>query len=102
MTRKAFLFGIRPGMEEEYDRRHREVWPELIQLQKEIGFRNYSIYRYRCTLFAYMEFEGDFETQFRKFHSHPSQAKWREYMSDIIIRDENMGFQFMDEVYHLD
>jgi L-rhamnose mutarotase len=102
MSRSAFILKIRPGSEEEYRRRHTAVWPELIEALKENGVGNYSIFIQACTLFAYMEIEGDATIQFANLHKHPASIRWREYMSDIIIRDDdNMGFQFLEEVFHL-
>lgn len=102
MVRRAFSLTIRQDMEEEYDRRHREVWPELLQLIKQCGFRNYSIYRSGRILFGYMEAEDDFESAFSRMHAHPVQQKWRDYMSDVLVRDGNHGFTFLNEVFHLD
>ncbi|TBL78612.1 L-rhamnose mutarotase [Paenibacillus thalictri] len=100
--RCAFSLAIIPGREEEYDRRHQEVWPELLQLLKESGFRNYSIFRRGSVLFAYMESEQQPLQAFVRMQEHPVQIKWRDYMSDVLVRDENMGFTFMDEVFHLE
>ncbi|WP_418133761.1 L-rhamnose mutarotase, partial [Adlercreutzia sp.] len=32
-----------PGMEEEYERRHNELWPEMIDMIHAHGGRNYTI-----------------------------------------------------------
>jgi L-rhamnose mutarotase len=102
MSRHAFFLTIRPGMEEEYERRHREVWPELLAILKENGFRNYSIFRIERSLFGYMENDGDIEKAFQRLHAHPIQWKWRDYMSDVLVRNEMMGFTILCEVFHLD
>ena len=45
MERLCFTFEIRPGTEDEYKKRHDEIWPELVDAIKEAGFANYSLFR---------------------------------------------------------
>ena len=49
----AWILEIRPGYEEEYKKRHDEIWPEMVQMLKEAGLRNYNIFRYGIKLFGY-------------------------------------------------
>ncbi|QJD84987.1 L-rhamnose mutarotase [Cohnella herbarum] len=102
MTGRAFTIQIRPGTEEEYKRRHVDVWPEIKANIKKHGFFNYSIYLNGTTLFAYMEHDGDFDASFAAMQAEPIAAQWRNHMSDIIIRDENMGFRFLERVFRVD
>jgi L-rhamnose mutarotase len=44
MIRKAFVFQLKPGCREEYERRHNPIWPELAAVLREHGARNYSIF----------------------------------------------------------
>jgi L-rhamnose mutarotase len=61
MKRKAFVMSVNTGMEEEYERRHSPIWPELESLLKEHGVLNYSIFLDIQTrqLFGYAEIEDD-------------------------------------------
>jgi L-rhamnose mutarotase len=45
--RERFLVYIRifPGTEDEYDRRHREIWSEMVAALQVSGIRNYSGFR---------------------------------------------------------
>ena len=43
MKRLAFKMYLKEGMKEEYIRRHKEVWPEVQDLLKKAGIRDYSI-----------------------------------------------------------
>ena len=47
--------GSAPGYEEEYKRRHDEIWPEMVEALREAEVRNYSIFRHGLTLFGYFE-----------------------------------------------
>ena len=48
--RVAWVMKLKPGCEEIYKQKHDEIWPELVDLLKPQGDRNYSIYRYGLTL----------------------------------------------------
>ena len=53
--RVAWVMRLKPGNEAIYKKKHDEIWPEMLELMKRQGIRNYSIYRYGLTLFAYLE-----------------------------------------------
>lgn len=57
-TRRAWVMRLKPGNEAIYKDKHDNIWPEMLELMKERGIRNYSIYRHGLTLFAYLEHEG--------------------------------------------
>ena len=44
MQKHAFKMRLNPGREEEYRKRHDEIWPELVILLKEAGVSDYSIH----------------------------------------------------------
>ena len=50
---------VNEGQREEYERRHRPIWPELEEVLKAHGVVTYSIYYMKSTnqLFAYAEIE---------------------------------------------
>ena len=53
--RVAWVMKLKPGCEAIYKQKHDEIWPELVDLLRRQGARNYSIYRYGLLLFAYLE-----------------------------------------------
>lgn len=53
--RHAWVMKLKPGHEAEYKRKHDEIWPEMVEVLKRQGIRNYTIYRHGLTLFAYYE-----------------------------------------------
>ena len=62
MERVGFVLKVKKGMLDEYKRRHREVWPELLDAIRRNGFRNYSIFLdEEGNLFGYFEAEESFE-----------------------------------------
>ena len=44
MKRVSFKMKLKPGMKDEYKKRHDEIWPELVTLLKESGVFDYSIF----------------------------------------------------------
>ena len=55
MSNYAWVLEVRPGYEEEYKKRHDELWPEMKDMLREAGVRNYNIFRHGLTLFGYFE-----------------------------------------------
>jgi len=104
MQRIAFTMRIQPGTQEEYRRRHQQVWPELLADLKRAGCRNYSIYLRDTELFAYMEVE-DFQRYLEVMATSSASERWEAMMSDILIREVEAGTGFpsvLEEVFHLD
>ena len=58
MKRFAFKMYLKPGCEQEYERRHAAIWPELVKMIKDGGVSNYSIYWDKDTNILYPEMVG--------------------------------------------
>ena len=50
--RFAFKMFLKPGCEEEYQKRHNAIWPELVKMIKDGGVSNYSISGTRTPTFC--------------------------------------------------
>ena len=57
MEHMAWKGRIKPGCKAEYQRRHAEIWPEMVKVLKEAGICNYSIFYCKDELFGYYECE---------------------------------------------
>ena len=104
MIRKAFSMTLRPGNQDEYERRHQPIWPELQKMFKEHGVGNYSIFLNRDTdqLFAYVELES--EASWQRIAETEVCRRWWASMKDLMLTDSDdrpvaIG---LDEVFHLD
>lgn len=82
MTRVGFKMQLKPGNEEEYRRRHDEIWPELADLLQETGISNYSIWRDGLTLFGYLEIEDP--AAMADLPAQPLMQKWWAYMEPLM------------------
>ena len=104
MIRKAFLMTLRPGCREEYERRHNPVWPEMEEVLRAHGVRNYSIFHKPGTdvLFAYAEVES--EELWRRIAETEACRRWWACMKDLMLTepDESPLSEALDEVFHLD
>lgn len=83
MGQYAWVLEVRPGYEEEYVRRHREIWPEMLEALRGAGVSNYSIFRHGLTLFGYFETDDIGETQ-RLLAGSETNRRWSEWMAPIM------------------
>jgi L-rhamnose mutarotase len=93
MPQYAWVLEIRPGYEEEYVRRHQEIWPEMIEALRSAGIRNYSIFRHGLTLFGYFETDDIEETQ-RYLANDETNRRWSEWMDPIMKVDIDPATDF--------
>jgi L-rhamnose mutarotase len=83
LARYAWVLEVRPGYEEEYKRRHDEIWPEMVETLREAGVHNYSIFRHGLTLFGYFETDDIKRTTAQLANSEINQ-RWSEWMDPIM------------------
>jgi len=104
MERVGFTMRLLPGQEAEYRRRHAAVWPEMLDLLKSAGCRDYSIFIRGDDLFAYLEVD-DFAAFLATVAASPVNRRWQAEMSSFIdpLTDSTTGFhQRLEEIFHLD
>ena len=104
MERICFTFTIKPGTEEEYKRRHDEIWPEMVQALHDSGISNYSLFRRGLEVIAYAECEPDARIAFGKMQATEVDARWSKWFDDVIAQrfDERREPMTVEEVWHLD
>jgi L-rhamnose mutarotase len=84
MERMAWRGKIKPGMKDEYIRRHNMIWPELTAVLKQAGVCNYIIFCEGDELFGYYECEKGISFAEEIQAKSPVVSKWNEYMKDIL------------------
>ena len=104
MIRKAFLMTLRPGCREEYERRHNPVWPEVQEVLRSHGARNFSIFHESGTerLFAYAEVGS--EVLWQRIAGREACRRWWSYMKELMLTDpdDSPVYETLDEFFHLD
>jgi len=106
MERVCFLSRIRPDRLEEYQARHREVWPEMRAALRQAGWSNYTLFLSGDGLLVgYLETE-DYEAALARMAQTGVNARWqaemRPYFADIGGLRPDEGFVRLSEVFHLD
>lgn len=103
MERVCFTFEIYEGKVEEYEKRHVEIWPELVEALKESGLTNYSIFRRGLISVGYLEAVPDKVTAFKKLGSYEVNDKWSKWFEDIIVNltDSKGNLIELKEIWHL-
>ena len=105
MIRKAFKMFLYPGMEEEYEKRHNLLWPEMKEMIHAHGGHNYSIYLDREThvLYGYIEIEDE-ALWGRLPPIRPLTENGGDFMADIMETNEDNSPVSVDlaPVFHLD
>jgi L-rhamnose mutarotase len=104
MKRVGFTMKLKPGMKDEYRRRHDEIWPELLELLRNSGVSDYSIFLDETTntLFASQKVSGDGGSQ--DLGTLPVVQKWWASMADIMETnpDNSPVTNFVEELFHMD
>ena len=83
MDRVAFVMHVKEGEEEEYIRRHKAVWPEILADMEEAGVHQMNIFMQGQQLFLYMEVENYIEAS-HLLAERPDSVRWEEFMTPIM------------------
>jgi L-rhamnose mutarotase len=104
MERALFYLRIFPGTEEEYDRRHRAIWPELAEAIRSSGIRNMTGFRRGTDVWYYAECEPDVRTAFASYGSKPVTERWNDEFRAIIaeMNGPDGDLLWYREVFHAD
>ena len=102
MIRIARTTRLKEGYQDEYIKRHKEIWPEILRLIKDSGVKNYSIYISGLNLFSYLEV-NDWDQAIKKMLEEEVGAKFQKYMAPLMDSDNpESPWVVIDEIFHLD
>jgi L-rhamnose mutarotase len=103
MPRKAFRMSVHPGQHQEYERRHRPIWPELERTLQDHGVTSYSIFLDDATgdLFAYAEIES--EERWRQIADTEVCRRWWRSLRELMPAnaDDSPRASDLREVFHI-
>ena len=105
MEKYAWKAMIKDGSIDEYVKRHNEIWPEMKEVLKEAGIKNYTIWNVGNEMFGYYECTKGIDYASKVQSESPVVKKWDEYMKDILImeKDPVTGAQpLLKKVFELD
>ena len=104
--RVCFMLKVRAERLEEYKKRHKAVWPEMLAALRETGWHNYSLFlRNDGLLVGYLETD-DFAKCLEGMKKREVNARWQAQMAAFFESarggdaDDNMIP--LEEVFHLE
>jgi L-rhamnose mutarotase len=105
MKRICFVLQVKPDRLDEYKRRHRTIWPEMLNALREAGWNNYSLFlRDDGMLVGYLETE-DFERALAGMAGREVNHRWQSEMKDFFVQPHGLtpdrAMQPLEEVFHL-
>ena len=78
-----YIYRLTPGSGPEYDRRHQEVWPEVLALLDEAGLYDYRIWRHEEIVVSRMRARAGFRRAAAVTAANAVQARWTASMSGL-------------------
>ncbi|EAU40983.1 hypothetical protein FP2506_11989 [Fulvimarina pelagi HTCC2506] len=82
--RYAFRMALNSGMADEYRRRHDEIWPELVELLRDAGVRDYSIFLDPETNALFGILSRPHDHGMDDLPNQPVMRRWWATMADIM------------------
>lgn len=98
----AFVLKVKPGMADEYRRRHDALWPEMREALLEQGVVYYEIYFHEDSglLFAHTIRSAPYDASRPEA---PAITKWREHMKDIMELEGDRAYRrALNRIFLLD
>jgi L-rhamnose mutarotase len=105
MRRVCFVLQVKPERIEEYKRRHRAVWPEMLAALRETGWTNYSLFlRPDGLLIGYLE-TRDFDRARKEIARMEVNQRWQTQMADFFVENDGLlpdqSIVSLEEIFHL-
>ena len=97
MQRVCLTFRLVSGREDEYRRRHVEVWPELEEAIRAEGIVNSVVYAAGDTVVVLVEHPTDIEGALERLGATEVNARWSEHFADVTATKPEQA----DEVWRL-
>ena len=106
MQRVCFQLQVKPERIEEYEARHRAVWPEMLRALESTGWHNYSLFlRADGLLVGYFE-TPSLEAAQAGMAATEVNARWQAEMAEFFVElgeaRPDTGFTQLTEVFHLE
>ena len=100
----AFRMQLKPGVADEYERRHDELWPDLADALRKAGIFDYSIFldEETMSLFAVLRLRPDNTKD--ALPLEPVMKRWWDYMADLMeVHPDNKPVEWaLKPVFHFE
>jgi L-rhamnose mutarotase len=109
MKRHCFALDLKndPALITEYERMHRQVWPEILQSIREAGIESMEIYRVFDRLFMIMEVNDSFSIEAKSAADQENEAvqRWEKlmwtYQQALPMASPGSKWMMMDRIFEL-
>lgn len=106
MQRVCFHLRVKPAMIDEYQRRHRAVWPEMQEALRATGWHNYSLFLCEDGLVTgYLEC-ADFDASVQAMGQKQVNARWQAEMApffeELVGDRADKSMRPLPEIFHID
>lgn len=103
MEKIAFVMQLNPGCEAEYEKRHDEIWPELVDQLKQAGVEDYSIFLHPQTLQLFGVLWRKNDHTMDQLPATEVMKRWWAYMGDIMQTHPDNSPQSIElnKIFHL-
>ncbi len=104
MQRIAFKMKLHQGQVDEYQKRHDEIWADLVVLLKNVGIEDYSIFLDEETHILFAVLKIDNPALLDTLPQHAIMQKWWAFMGDIMDAnsDNSPVSKPLKEVFYLE
>jgi len=104
MEKIALVMTLLPGHETEYEKRHDEIWPELVDALKQAGVSDYSIFLERSSNKLFAVLKRNQGHNMDRLPLEPIVKKWWAHMADIMEtnQDNSPVVSPLEKVFHLE
>jgi L-rhamnose mutarotase len=104
IEKHAFKMFLNPGMKDEYKRRHDEIWPELVDLLRDAGISDYSIFLDEETNVLFGVLWRNHDHKMANLPHTAVMQKWWAYMADIMATNNGNEPVVIDlvPVFHME
>ena len=97
MQRVCLTFRLVSGREDEYRRRHVDVWPELEEAIKAEGITSSVVYVAGSSVVVLVEHPTDIDGALERLGATEVNARWSEYFADVMATEPEQA----DEAWRL-
>ena len=104
MDKIAFTMRLSPGRADEYQRRHDEIWPELVAELRAAGIRDYSIFLDEATHTLFGVLCRTDDNTMDALPDKQVMRRWWDHMADIMEThpDNTPVAAPLRRVFHMD
>jgi L-rhamnose mutarotase len=99
-----YIYRLKIGAGDEYDRRHLIVWPEMLDLIRAVGITDYVIWRHKEIVVCQLLMPNGYQETKAILDASDIQRRWTASFSDIFesVADPQGEPFWLEEVFRFD